>query len=57
MSRTVVQIYRLRPETSHLVPGLLDMFAMAFDDAKTYSANRAYAAYLKRLLANDSVFT
>jgi aminoglycoside 3-N-acetyltransferase I len=51
-----VMVMRLRPESSHLVPGLLTMFGKAFEDEETYSAKRADAAYLNKLLANDSVF-
>lgn len=49
-------IQRLRPESSHLVPGLLGMFGNAFEDADTYTARRPDAAYLAKLLAKNEVF-
>jgi aminoglycoside 3-N-acetyltransferase I len=56
-TNTAFTIHRLRPESAHLVPGLLDMFGLAFNDIETYSAKRANADYLNKLLANDSMFT
>ena len=53
---SVFSIQRLRPESSHLVPGLLGMFGNAFEDADTYTARRPDAAYLAKLLAKNEVF-
>lgn len=38
----------------HLVDGLLNLFAEAFDDEDAYSSNRPSTAYLKRLLSGDA---
>jgi aminoglycoside 3-N-acetyltransferase I len=49
------RVQRLRAEHAGVVPGLLDMFAAAFEDADGYSAHRSDAAYLNKLLGKDGV--
>lgn len=50
-----LKVQRLRPEHASLVPGLLDMFGAAFEDAQAYGAQRPDAAYIDKLLGKDSV--
>jgi aminoglycoside 3-N-acetyltransferase I len=50
-----LKVQRLDPEHASLVPALLDMFGAAFDDADAYSKHRPDAAYLRKLLGEDSV--
>ena len=52
----VTIIQRLRPEHSALVPSLLDMFGVAFEDSISYASKRPDAAYLTKLLGKDDVF-
>ncbi len=49
-------IQRLRPEHADLIPGLFDMFGLAFEDIDTWTAKRPGAVYLQKLLAKDDVF-
>jgi aminoglycoside 3-N-acetyltransferase I len=46
---------RITVETAGLVPGLLDLFATAFDDSASYSARRPAEAYWQFLLAKDEL--
>ena len=52
----VTIIQRLRPEHAALVPSLLDMFGVAFEDSISYASKRPDAAYLTKLLGKDDVF-
>ena len=52
-----LSIQRLRPESDHLVPGLLSMFGEAFEDQDTWGLKRPDADYHRWLLANDSVIS
>jgi len=49
-----MKIRLLGPSDSHLMTGILDLFAREFEDFESYSGKRPGADYLEKLLAKDT---
>jgi aminoglycoside 3-N-acetyltransferase I len=54
MPSAPVEVRLLAPENVALMEAMLPLFGEAFDEVQTYCRNRPSAAYLQRLLDNDS---
>jgi aminoglycoside 3-N-acetyltransferase I len=51
-----IEIVRVTASRLDLVAGMLDVFAVAFEDVETFRQHRPNAAYLKSFLDRDTVF-